>query len=221
MSTKKGSNSNSKSRRKARRGGQGEKVTSLEIVVNPRRELSFFKQEGLGPPVHLRRKLTRTFAYTAAAANVFLVAEATGNVVNCTEWAALSPNYQQYRVRGLRVRVVPRNRDNLGFAATVWFPGVVVSARYPAGSGASSYAAVYAEGGSQIHTCFDREFVAMATMNDNPDAALFTDCNAGAPPSLSQYGVQFFGNIGAPAIYNGVGTHDCFADYDVEFVARN
>jgi len=209
-------NGNSKSKK-----GRGEQTTTLATVVNPRRELAFFKKEALGTPVRLRRRLTRPFVYSAVAANVFAVAEATGNVVNCTEWAALSPNYQQYRVRALRVRVVPRNRDNLGFAATVWFPGVVVSARYPSGSSSSSYAGVYAEGGSQVHTCFDREMVCMGTMDDNPDAALFTDCNAGAPPALSQYGVQFYGNLGAPAIYNGVTTHDCFADYDVEFISRN
>jgi len=208
---------------KTRKGQKAHRspATSLDIVVNPGKELAFFRAENQGKPVVLRRKLTRTFVYTAVAANVFAVAEATGNVVNTTEWAALSPNYQQYRVRGLRVRIVPRNRDNLGFAATVWFPGVSVSARYPSGSSSSSYAGVYAEGGSRVHTCFDREMVNMATMNDNPDAQLFTDCNAGAPPALSQYGVQFFGNLGAPAIYNGVTTHDCFADYDVEFISRN
>lgn len=201
--------------------GRAPVTTGLGIVVNPRDEARFFRSEQLGAPVRLRRRLTRVFVYTGVAANVFAVAEATGNVVNTTEWAALSPNYQQYRVRGLRVRVVPRNRDNLGFAATVWFPGVVVSARYPSGSSSSSYAGVYSEGGSNVHTCFDREMTQLATMEDNPDAGLFTDCNAGAPPGLSQYGVQFLGNLGAPAIYNGVTTHDCFADYDVEFISRN
>lgn len=209
-------NSNRKSKK-----DKGERASTLSLVVNPGRELAFFKREGLGPPVKLRRKLTRVFFFQAIATNPFAVAESTGNVVNTTEWASISPNYQQYRVRGLRVRVVPRNRDNLGFASTVWFPGSVVSARYPSGSSSSSFAGIYSESGAQIHTCFDRMFTVLATMDDNPDAALFSNCNAGAPPALSQYGVQMLGSIGAPAILNGILTHDCYADYDVEFVSRN
>jgi len=106
------------------------------------------------------------------------------------------------------------------FAATVWYPGTIVGARYPSGSSASSYAAIWAEGGSQIWTESQVPKL-MATMQDNPDSALFTDCNAGAPAALSQYGVQALGSIAAPAIYNGVITHDQFIEWDVEFIARN
>jgi hypothetical protein len=203
-------------------GGKGSaKTTSLALVVNPRAEAAFFSSESKGKPIVLRRRLTRVAAFTATSGNGFAFAEASGQVVNATEWAQLSPNYQQYRVRAVRARLVPRNFINNGFAATVWFPGVVVAARYPSGSPASSIAGIYAEGGSSLHTCLDKVWIEMATMDDNPDAALFTDCNAGAPPALSQYGVQFLGTTAAPAIYNGVITHDVFIDYDVEFVARN
>jgi len=169
----------------------------------------------------MRRRLTRISSHTGVSGSAFAYAETTGNVVNALEWAQLSPAWQQYRVRAIRVRIVPRNFNNMGFAATVWFPGTVIAARYPSGSSASTIFALYAEGGSQIFSCEDRIMTRMATMEDNEDAALWSNCNSGAPPSLSQYGVQFLGTTNAPAIYNGVVTHDTFTDWDVEFLGRN
>jgi len=109
----------------------------------------------------------------------------------------------------------------MGFAATVWYPGTVLGARYPSGSSASTIFALYSEGGSQVFSCQKSELKRMATELDNPDSALYTDCVSGAPPALSQYGVQFLGTVNAPAIYNGVVTHDTFTDWDVEFIGRN
>jgi len=198
--------------------GNGQR-DSLAIVVNPRGEQRFFNSEARAP-AHLRRRLTRVSNATGAVGVAFAYAESTGNVVNALEWANLSPSYQSYRVRAIKVTVVPRNFNNMSFAATVWYPGSVVSARYPSGSSAATIYAMWAEGGSKVNDC-QKPFWQLATMQDNPDAALFTDCNAGAPPALSQYGVQFLGTVVAPAIYNGVITHDTFTEWDVEFIARN
>jgi len=192
---------------------------SLAVLVNPRNEAKFFRNDA-SQPARVRRRLTRMSTATAATGVLFAYAEATGNVVNALEWAQLSPAYQQYRVRAMRVRVVPRNYNNMSFAATVWYPGVVIGAKYPSGSSAATVYAMYAETGSQV---FDntKNPSRLATMDDNPDSALFTNCNVGAPPALSQYGVQFLGTVVAPAIYNGVVTHDTFTDWDVEFLGRN
>lgn len=203
---------NSKSKKK------GSPQDSLGAVVNPGRELRFFNSERKAP-AHLRRRLTLVGVATATAGSAFAYAEASGNVVNATEWAQLSPNYQQYRIRAIRVIMIPRNFNNMSFAATVWYPGSILTARYPTGSSASGTLAIWAEGGSKVHDCLTIVRM-MATMQDNPDAALWTDCNA-TVSSLSQYGVQSLGTVGAPAIYNGVVTHDIFTEWDVEFLARN
>jgi len=193
---------------------------SLDAKVSPSQELRFFGAEEKGAPARLRRTLTLIEYHTATSGSNFSYAAATGKVTTALEWAALSASYQQYRVRAIEVRIVPRNIFNNGFAATVWFPGTILGARYPAGSSASSYAAIFGESGSKVWSESQMPLL-MATMNDNPDSALFADCNAGAPPALSQYGVQFLGSIAAPAIYNGVITHDVFVKFDVEFIARN
>jgi hypothetical protein len=196
-----------------------EKRGELAIVVNPRNETRFFRNEERGPPAFVRRRMTRVSSTTGASGVAFAYAESSANVVNALEWSSLSQDYQQYRVRAMRVRIVPRNWANNSFAATVWYPGSVIAARYPSGSSASTVFAVYAEGGSQIFTSWEK-MERMATMQDNEDAALWTNCNA-TIPALSVYGVQFLGTTNAPAIYNGVVTHDTFTDWDVEFMARN
>jgi len=183
-------------------------------------EKHFFNTELRGGPARLRRRLTLVQYATAVTGSNFAVSASSGLVTSATEWAQLSPNYQQYRVRAIRVTMVPRNIFNNGFAATVWYPGTILTARYPSGSSASSYAAIWAEGGSIAYS-ESQKVEMMATMDDNPDAALFTDCVVGAPAALSQYGVQSLGSCAAPAIYNGVITHDCFVEWDVEFIARN
>lgn len=215
MKSKKGHNSKSKSR-----ANKPDPNLSLGTVVNPRNEARFFRNEGGGKPAHLRRRLTQIQAFTAATGNNFAIAFASGTVTGATEWTALSANYQQYRVRALKVILVPRNSYNNGFAATVWFPGTILSGRYPSGSSAATVAALWAQSGAKLHPEWE-VLSNMATMDDNPDSSLFTDCNLGAPPALSQYGVQFLGNLAAPAIYNGVITHDAYVEYDVEFIARN
>jgi hypothetical protein len=204
-----------------KKGAQGKGKDSLATTTTRRKEYFFFHNEQLGKPAHLRRRLTAALAHDAVSGNPFAFAVSSGSVTTATEWAQLAPNYQQYRVRALRILIVPRNFNNMSFAATVWFPGTVVSARYPVGSSASGYVALWSEGGSTVHSCDDKRMTNMATMDDNPDAALWTDCIAGAPASLSQFGVQFSGTTNAPAIYNGVRTHDCFVEYDVEFLSRN
>jgi hypothetical protein len=203
--------------------GRKNNEPNIGTVANPRDEARFFRNEARGTPARLRRRLTSCQTSAAASGLTFAYAVTSGSVTTATEWAALSPNYQQYRVRAIQVTLVPRNFNNMGFAATVWYPGSIVGARYPTGSSGVTLAAVFAEGGSKVFTCSEKcdKMVMMTTAADNPDAALFTDCNLGAPPSLSQFGIQYFGSTTAPAIYNLVVTHDAYVEYDVEFISRN
>lgn len=207
------------SRKHNSKGHKGDSNLSLGTVVKPRNEARFFRNESGGKPAHLRRRLTQVQAYTATTGFPFSLAFSSGTVTGASEWSQLASIYAQYRVQAVKVTVVPRNRDNIGFAAVVWFAGTVLSCRYAAGAAAATFAALWAQGGGKL--CPEwKIWTAMATMADNPDSALFTDCVSGAPPALSQYGVQFLGNLNAPAIYNGQITHDIFVEYDVEFIAR-
>jgi len=196
----------------------GSQKHNKKTVGMTAKEEHFFVKEA-SKPVYLRRKLTYVTTDVAVTGNLFQFGILTAGVTSCTEWANLSANYQQYRVRAMRCRIVPRQRDNMNSSALIWYPGTVVSGKYPSGSGASTVAGIFAEDGSRIHpewSVMDR----LVTWESNPDAKLWTDCNA-TIPALSSYGVQFLGTVVGPVSYNTLATHDVFTEFDVEFAARN
>jgi len=183
-------------------------------------ENAFFQKDAKGKPVVYRRKLTFVQADTAVTGAVLTFAVTSNSITSCIEWANLSANFQQYRIRAIKARLVPRTRDSTNSAALVWYPGTLISASFPSGSSASTQGAMFAEDGSKIHP----EWAIaehMATWESNPDAKLWTDCVAGVPATLSQFGVQYIGTTAAVLSYNGVITHDVFVEYDVEFLGRN
>jgi hypothetical protein len=157
--------------------------------------------------------------FSQTTGSAFSQAQTSGGVTATTEWANLSANYEQYRVRAVKVTVIPRVWSNMNSAAQVWYPGAVVVGRYPVGSGGATTLAILAEDGSAVHAGWD-VFSHIVTWESNPDAKLWTNCNASIP-SLSLFGVQFQGTMPVPATYNTITTHDIVLEYDVEFSARN
>jgi hypothetical protein len=198
------SNSNSK----GRKGGGLKK-----------REAEFFSADAKGKPVTLRRKLTVVAGYFAATGAAFVQASASGGVTATTEWANLSANYEQYRVRAVKMTVVPRVFSNMNSAAQVWYPGAVIAGEYSVGSGGATTNAILAEGGSEVYRGWDK-ITKMVTWDVNPSAKLWTNCNVSIP-AIQQIGVQFQGTMPVPATYNGITTHDIVLEYDVEFLGRN
>jgi hypothetical protein len=183
-------------------------------------EERFFVKDDKGKPVSYRRRLTFVQGDTAVTGALLTFAVTSNSITSCTEWADLAASFQQYRIRAIKARLVPRTRDNMNSAALIWYPGALISGSFPSGSSASTPSAMYAEDGSKVHPEWS---IAehMCTWESNPDAKLWTDCVSGVPAALSQFGVQFIGTVGAPLAYNGLVTHDIFVDYDVEFLGRN
>jgi len=182
-------------------------------------EIAFFMKD-VQKPIIVRRKLTFITQDAAATGAQLSYSLDSSTITSCVEWANLSPNYQQYRIRAIRVRLVPKQFSNMNSAALIWYPGAIVSGSFPAGSSASTPNAVFSEDGSKVHLPW---VIAehTVTWNSNPDAKLWTDCNAGAPAVLSRFGLQFRGSEVAPLAYNGLNTHDVFVEYDTEFLGRN
>jgi len=202
---------NQQSRKKKNIAPRGDQMT--------KQEKSFFLSDAKGKPVVLRRKLTFTAPFSQTTGSAFSQAQTTGGVTAATEWANLSANYEQYRVRALKMTVVPRVFSNMNSAAQVWYPGMVVVGKYPIGSGGATVLAILAEDGSEFYAGWEK-FSKIATWESNPDAKLWTNCNASIP-SLSLFGVQFQGTMVVPATYNTIATHDIVLEYDVEFRGRN
>jgi len=201
--------SKKKNRARGAGGGRG---------MKPQEE-RFFKADAVGKPIISRRKLTYVTTDTAGTGAPLTFGIDSGGVTSCTEWANLSANYQQYRVRAIRARLVPLTRDSTNSAALVWYPGTIVSGSYPSGSGASTVPALFAEDGSKLHpewTIAEHT----VTWESNQDAKLWTDCNASIP-ALSKFACQFRGTVPAVLSYNTIVTHDVFVEFDVEFLGRN
>jgi len=184
------------------------------------RENKFFVQDSVEKPVLYRRKCTLVTTDVAATGAPFVYAASSVLVQSATDWADLAASFQAFRVRAMKVRVVPVQRDNMNSAASVWYPGTLISGSYPAGTSAATAAALFAEDGSKLHP----EWTVAShtvTWETNPDAKLWTNCGVGLP-TLSQFGCQFRGaSQVAPLAYNGLVTHDIFVEFDVEFLGRN
>jgi hypothetical protein len=184
------------------------------------RENKFFRQDAVEKPVLYRRKCTYITTDTAATGAPFVYAASSVLVQSATDWADLAASFQAFRVRAMKVTVIPVQRDNTNSAALIWYPGTLISGSYPAGTSASTAAALWAEDGSRLHPEWS---VASHTVTweTNPDAKLWTNCGTGLP-SLSQFGCQFRGASQiAPLAYNNLVTHDVFIEFDVEFLGRN
>jgi hypothetical protein len=204
----KDNNSNAKTRRK------GKKQEPAG------RELGFFRSGIDGrTDLPIRRRCTLVNVITAVTGNVYAYAVGTANATAAYEFANLAALYQEYRVRAVRARVVPRVRDNIQTAVGVIFPGTVVSGAFTApGTGGGTLAAVFAQTGAKVHP----EWTAaenMVTWEVNPDAKLWTVSSA-TVASANQFGVQFTGVIGAPAVWNTLTIADTLTEFDIEFRTR-
>jgi len=182
-------------------------------------EERFFQADAKGAPRFYRRKLTVIAGYFGATGAAFVQANASSGVTATTEWANLSANFEQYRVRAIKMTVVPRVFSNMNSAAQVWYPGAVVVGEYSVGSGGATPLAILAEGGSEVYAGWEK-IKKMVTWQSNPSAKLWTNCNV-AIPAIQQIGIQFQGTMPIPATYNAITTHDIVLEYDVEFLGRN
>jgi hypothetical protein len=192
----------------------GSRPTTLK-----KREEKFFQSDAKGKALLYRRKLTVIVGYFGATGAAFVQASASSGVTATTEWANLSANFEQYRVRAIKMTVVPRVFSNMNSAAQVWYPGAVVVGEYSVGSGGATTLAILAEGGSEVYRGWDM-IKKMVTWDTNPSAKLWTNCNV-AIPAIQQIGIQFQGTMPIPATYNGIVTHDIVLEYDTEFLGRN
>lgn len=183
------------------------------------KERAFFKADTDTRPTTSRRKLTTVDTDAGVTGAPLSYAVLSSSVNAALEWSNLSSEWMEYRVHVMKVQVVPRERDNTDIGTGGFYPGTIVSGKYFAGSGASTVANVFAEDGGSIHPEWTVA-TKIATWESNPNAKLWTACNA-AITGLNAFGVQFRGTATAAVALNGVVTHDVFIEYDVEFRGRN
>jgi len=183
-------------------------------------EAKFFLEDVKGDSIIVRRKLTYVDTDAAVTGATLSYAVLSSGACVSTEWANLSANYEEFRVRAVKLRLIARIRDNTDIGAGLFYPGTLISNAYPAGSGASTALAAFAADGSRLHPEWTlAEHV--GTWSTNPNAKLWSACNTNTVVSGYAFGVQCRGTSSASAALNGLVTHDVFIEYDVEFRGRN
>lgn len=202
----KGNNNNGKSRK-----GQ---------LALSRDERKFFTSERDSKSVKVeRRRCTLVNVITGVTGSQAAYAVASNNCSAAFEFSNYAALYQEYRVRAIRTRVVPRFRDNIQAVAATPYPGTVVSGGFVDGVAGGTYAAVFAEANSKVHpewTVAEN----LVTWELNPNAKLWTAVGT-TLATANQYGVQFLSTSLCPAFYNTVVVYDTFTEFDVEFRTRS
>jgi hypothetical protein len=202
------------------------KHTTVKRNHKKNTEKSFFNSETRSEkPAVLRRKLTRIDNDSATTGNVLGYFYNSTGVTSCTEWAGLAASYDEYRVRGIRVRLCPVLAETVvspptAAAFTGAYPGPVASANYANGTGAGTFSALWAQDGSRLHGCNAQMMEQIVSWDLNPTAKLWTAI-ASAIPADGQIGVEYIGSTAAVVAINGAVTHLAFVEMDVEFRGRN
>jgi len=179
-------------------------------------ETRFFLNSGVGDAMRiLRRRCTLVNSLTGVTGNPMAYSVGSNNATAAFEFSNLALLYQEYRVRAIRARVIPRFRDNIQSVASVPYPGTIVSGAFVAGAGSATPAAVFAEAHAKTNpewTCPENQ----VTWDVNTNAKLWTPTSA-TVSTANQFGVQFLSTANCPAFYNTVTTADTFVEFDIEF----
>jgi len=189
-------------------------------------EKAFFtREERTEKPATLRRKLVRYDTVTASTGNVLGYFFSSSGVTSCDDWAGFAAVYDEYRVRGIRVRLCPvaqvvfsANLAAGGFIGA--YPGPIVSASYANGTGGTTTGAVFAQSNSKVHGCNEQCQEHVGSWELNPSAKLWVAI-AGTIPSQQEFGVEYVGTQIAAVGINATVTHFAFVEVDVEFRGRN
>jgi hypothetical protein len=183
-------------------------------------ENRFFSADVKGDSIVSRRKMTQYDVDVAATASPLVYAFLASTCTSATEFTNYSAGFQEYRVRAMRAKLVPRYRDNIDIGAgSTIYPGAIVSAGYIGGGSASTVAALLAADGSKV-TAEWLTAEHTVTWEVNPNAKLWTRTGA-TVSALNDFGLQFRSTAAAAVAINGLISHDVFIEFDVDFRGRN
>jgi len=181
-----------------------------------RSEKKFFTREIDGKSNRIvRRRCTLVNSLTGVTGSPMAYSVSSSSVAAAFEFSNYAVLYQEYRVRAIRTRVIPRFRDNIQSVASVPFPGTIASGGYIAGAGSATPAAIFAEAGAKLTPEWGLP-ENLVTWELNTNAKLWTP-TSGTISTANQFGVQFLSTANCPAFYNTVTTADTFVEFDVEF----
>jgi hypothetical protein len=193
------------------------------MVKKMSKEVSRSRQTGMGgaPGDQIVKKLTlpSQIQSTTAGAIIPLTTGITSSFVQsnpATEWASFAARYQQFRVRQVRVRmmpVFPVNSGVAGLAVNTGHSQMYVADYIGASLPASAAQVLSDERATVVSTAKGFSFV--STWNKNPNAKLWNPTGA-AIPAANLFGIAWASNTNATLMAASL---PYFA-YDVEWIVE-
>jgi len=164
-------------------------------------------------PVSTRRALNFAATMTGATGVIVATYGTSAVAISCIEWASYAGIFQEYRVRSIRLDVIPR------FSAAAPLTGAVghvsfVGSAYVGSTSVPSLGSTLSSQGRRLYQIGDKMTV-LVSHESNPSADLWS-ATSGAPATLSLLGVIVQSSVAAPISLNGV-VWDLYWQLDVEF----
>jgi hypothetical protein len=171
--------------------------------------------------VIVRRRLVSTSTLSTSAGGFITANNVTTDAARGTsDFASFQARYLQFRVRAMRMRLVPlvdvTTAVTAGGGAVTPHPTCLAFAAYRGGNTYTSFASVLTGASGKFFNGRERVIEYIADWKANPDAKLWCDTNA-AIPVEQRFGVQFQDTGTAPASSANTAYYRMVTDYDVEF----
>ncbi len=171
--------------------------------------------------LYARRVLTYFDTKTAATGVVNATEYTSGAAPSCDEWGAYSAAFQEYRVRAMRMDIIPR--INQAVAAIYLDASAILTATFfGKTTGPSTVAGFVGQSGFTFNPAFPplqpggRCITVECDHRSNPSADLWASTN-GAVTTLSLMGVAARQVAAASAAFNGIVVWDILLRLDCEF----
>jgi len=203
------------SARGARKGNGGNLAQATERRVNRHMDNLKAKEATFTERVTLPTTLS-----TSAGGFIPATQITSDGCRGATEWASFAARYTQFRVKSMRIRLIPivdaTTAVTAGGGAVTPHPTGLCFAQYAEGLGYGNYAGVYAGAGAKLFNGSERIIEYAFDWRGNPDAKLFSATNAAIPTSQI-FGVQFQDSGVAPASAVSTVYYRLYTDWEVEF----
>lgn len=190
---------------------------SLVIMNRSRKNQSIRREASEGDVIVKKLTLPSQSISTTAGAIIAVTTTVTSGLVQsnpATEWASFAARYQQYRVRKVRVRMMPVFPGSGNVAAGSTCAGQLYVSDYIGSSAPTSAAQVLSDEGSRVFST-SKVVNYVTTWARNPNAKLWNPTSA-VVPTANEYGVAWASSTVATAM----AASQLYFSYDVEWTVE-
>lgn len=171
------------------------------------------------PQVVFERKLVLVSTVSTNGSGYIAAIQVTSDSCrSAADWGSIAARYSQFRVKAIRIRLVPTvdyTQAAAGSAVTP-HPGAIGMAKYMEGLGYASFSQVMSGQDSKLFNGREAILEHCVTWDGVPEAKLWSE-TAAAIPSAQQYGIQYQDSGVGPASAASTVYFRTIQEYVVQF----